>query len=334
MSARLCLLQRPRLQLTPTLEVSLGSKDAILLAVLALDGPTPRERLAAWLWPDAAPGQARTNLRQRLFRLRKLAGSEIVSTGTVLCLSSRVSLDITEAEQALLDDPYAAEGELLGVFEYLDCHDLDQWLRRARANWRARVQEALMVRVEQLEATGRLDLALVYARRLARDEPLHEHAQRTLMKILHRQGDRSAALQVYERLRQTLSTELGVSPSWQSEALRAELEAAPSPGEPASGSGEDGIGTASRGHFSSFDASFDEAYAHQKAAGAHLSDDSVGQWQRRIAALGQLNRVALPARVRLRIERLLREVQSLADASTADNDTQSKSIKRRTSSDP
>jgi DNA-binding SARP family transcriptional activator len=226
MSIRLRLLQRPSLQLPSGAEVGLGSQDAILLAILAIDGPTPRERLAAWLWPDAAPAQARANLRQRLFRVRKLAGHEIVSAGAVLRLSPLVLYDTELALAALRQDPHAAEGELLGVHEYLDCHDLDHWLRRARANWRARVHEVVTARIEMLEAQGHLDQALAYAHRMVRDEPLHEHAHRVLMKLLHQRGDRSAALQVYERMRQALHDELGVAPSLQSDALRTWIESA------------------------------------------------------------------------------------------------------------
>ena len=67
-----------RLQLTaaPSLHASgrtlaLATPDALLLAWLALEGPTPRERLATLLWPDSNAEAARNALRQRLFRLRK-----------------------------------------------------------------------------------------------------------------------------------------------------------------------------------------------------------------------------------------------------------------------
>ncbi len=46
--------------------VPLASRDAALLAWLALEGPTSRTRLAALIWPDSAPEEARNSLRQRL----------------------------------------------------------------------------------------------------------------------------------------------------------------------------------------------------------------------------------------------------------------------------
>ncbi len=53
--------------------IALAPRDAALLAWLALEGPTPRARLAALLWPTSEPEAARNTLRQRLFHLKKHA---------------------------------------------------------------------------------------------------------------------------------------------------------------------------------------------------------------------------------------------------------------------
>lgn len=50
----------------------LERKAAALLAYLALEGPTPRERLVGLLWPETQKqSSALNNLRQTLSRLRK-----------------------------------------------------------------------------------------------------------------------------------------------------------------------------------------------------------------------------------------------------------------------
>lgn len=64
--------------------VALADRDAALLAWLALEGPTPRARLAQLLWPDTDADAARNSLRQRLFRLRKTLGVELVVGSTTL----------------------------------------------------------------------------------------------------------------------------------------------------------------------------------------------------------------------------------------------------------
>ena len=69
----------------------LEPKDALLLAYLALEGPTSRARLATLLWPDVDEERARGNLRQRLLRLRRAAGVELVVGQPVAQLADGVA---------------------------------------------------------------------------------------------------------------------------------------------------------------------------------------------------------------------------------------------------
>src|SRR5512146_355200 len=92
----------------------LERKAAALLALLALDGARPRADLAALLWPRASVAQARNSLRQRLFRLQRAAGSDLVVGGHELRLADGVTHDLADAATRLGSDPQARLGELLG----------------------------------------------------------------------------------------------------------------------------------------------------------------------------------------------------------------------------
>ena len=65
--------------------------DALLLAWLIVEGPTPRERLAQLLWPGSELQAARNALRQRLFRLRRQCGTPMVTGAGVIISASRVT---------------------------------------------------------------------------------------------------------------------------------------------------------------------------------------------------------------------------------------------------
>src|SRR5258705_8424401 len=91
-----------RFELTgPDGTVDLPSKKlAGLLAYLACTAPQPqsREKLSALLWGSHFDAQARQNLRQSLFRLRKVLGQDALqgdgevgslNTGAVLCDGAR-----------------------------------------------------------------------------------------------------------------------------------------------------------------------------------------------------------------------------------------------------
>jgi DNA-binding SARP family transcriptional activator len=204
----------------------LERKDAALLAMLAIDGPTPRPRVAALLWPDAEPKKARNNLRQRLFRLRRSAGRDVVDESGALALAAAVGHDQAAVQAQLAQDPSAVSGELLGSFGYEDCSELDDWVRSARERFRVRRRDALAALAAQEEAAGHIARALLYAERLVVDEPLSEQAHRLLMRLHYRRGDRSAALAAYARCAQWLQQELAASPSGETRELAQLIERA------------------------------------------------------------------------------------------------------------
>src|SRR5262249_23465633 len=143
-AAHLVLLGEPRLLLADGSAHVLERKDAALLAILAVDGATPRGKAAALLWPEVDDDAARNNLRQRLHRLRKKAAHDVaVSVNDILRLASDVIHDLTGLQARLSDDAAASIGDLLGTFDYGDCVDLNDWVAIAREQWRAARRNAL-----------------------------------------------------------------------------------------------------------------------------------------------------------------------------------------------
>ncbi|HET8579787.1 MAG TPA: AAA family ATPase, partial [Nitrospiraceae bacterium] len=81
---------------------------------------------------------------------------------------------------------------------------------------------------EGFEQRGRDDLAIVYARRAAQADPLHEAFQRSLMRLLYRTGDKASAVTEFNRFAQLAKSELGVEPDRETIALVREIRQ-PSP---------------------------------------------------------------------------------------------------------
>ncbi len=218
-SAWLQLLAAPTLVRPDGTVLSLERKDAALLALLAFDGPTSRSRAAALLWPDAEVDKARNSLRQRLFRLRRAAGADLVEPDEGLRLADRVQHNLGSPAQQLAEDPNAAAGDLLGACTYEDCPELEDWVRVAREHWRAMRRDALAELAAKREADGHIARALVYAERLLAEDPVSEQAHRLAMRLHYRRGDRAAALAAYDRCRSALQRELGAEPDAETVAL-------------------------------------------------------------------------------------------------------------------
>jgi DNA-binding SARP family transcriptional activator len=204
----------------------LERKDAALLALLAFDGPLSRQRAAALLWPDAEPQKARNSLRQRLFRLRRAAGVDLILEGSALALAPGVPHDLADLQARLDDDPAAAMGELLGAFGYEDCDELDDWVRSARERFRSRRRDALAAAAAREEAAARIARALLFAERLVNEDALSEQSHRLVMRLHYRRGDRAAALAAYARCRQALAIELHAEPGAETRELAHLIERA------------------------------------------------------------------------------------------------------------
>lgn len=220
---RLRLLGAPQLCVDGRV-LALSAKDAALLCLAVRAGPIRSERVAALLWPQASAHQADTNLRQRLYRLRRDTGAPLLASGKLLEPAPALRTDLADALEQLASDEQAAQGELLGDFAYEELADFAAWLQGERAHWREQRQAALATAAERCEKEGALARGLVYAQRHAEGEPLAEHAQRRLMRMHYLRGDCAAAIAVFERFEQRLKDELGTPPSAETIELLATVE--------------------------------------------------------------------------------------------------------------
>jgi len=247
-AAQVLLLGEPRLLLADGSTHVLERKDAALLALLALDGTASRARVAALLWPEVDDEAGRNNLRQRLHRLRKRAGCDLVSSAQdVLRLADHVRHDTValarrahpeNASVEALPDPGsepAELSELLGSLDYADCAELHEWVTSARERQRAARRDLLTETAARLEREGRVAQALRYAEQMVVTDPLLEHAHRRVMRLHYLRGDRAAALAAFARCRATLARELEAVPGHETSRLAALIEASgvlPKPGPP------------------------------------------------------------------------------------------------------
>ena len=216
---------------------ALSADDAALLALLSLRGPQPRQWLASLLWPSSSAEAAQNSLRQRVFRLRKLAEAPVLTGSPILGLVQGIVHDLGDPLPALQADAMALQGPLLGELSFADQPELAAVIESERAAWRRRVHTALASLAHKFEAENRVVEALSYAGRLALEEPLREHSVRLLMRLHQRRRDRAAALSVYEQFKDRLFVEFGDRPSDETAALaeaisRGRVETTPAASAP------------------------------------------------------------------------------------------------------
>ena len=212
-----------RLDVQPGVAVALplAATDAGLLALVALDGPLPRGRLAAWLWPQGSPSAALGNLRQRLYRLQRRCGDNLVpSQGDLLSIDTRVGVQLAPDDGT---DTWAPDADFLGTHDYSHLPQLNAWVEALRGQWRKQQRTQLAQAVAAQRARGDLPAAITLMQKALASQPMDESLARALMDLQHAHGDRVALQQTFNQLTNTLRRELGVQPSAETAALHRQL---------------------------------------------------------------------------------------------------------------
>ena len=225
----------------PDGSVDLSSKKlAGLLAYLALTGPAPqsRDKLVGLLWGSHFEVQARQNLRQALFRLRRALGQDaLISDADEISLAPGVvECDATALEALTQEGSPASLAKAVDLYKGRLLADV-AITERAWADWVAGEQQRLeglaldaLVRFAEIElALGHADKALETAYRALAINNLREDAHRMAVQALAAAGRRAEALKHYRDLVALLKRELNVEPDAATRSLVAELRSAQPP---------------------------------------------------------------------------------------------------------
>ncbi|MCL4863270.1 MAG: hypothetical protein KJZ93_27950, partial [Caldilineaceae bacterium] len=219
-----------------------------LLAYLAVTHtPHRRDALATLFWPDFDQPGARDNLRRTLSSLHQALHQEwleidrntirlrdggdlwvdVVHFQTLLagCQSHPHPHDQTcdECLPLLNEAAQLSTGDFLAGFTLADSPGFDEWqafeterLRLALAGVLARLGDVYCNRAEY-------ETAIDHARRWVALDPLHEPAQRLLMRLYAENEQQSDALRQYKLCRQLLQNELGAPPATETTALYEQI---------------------------------------------------------------------------------------------------------------
>ena len=200
----------------------LERRDAAMLARVALQGPQARDALAEWTWPEVPREKAMNSLRQRLFRLRRLAGIELMAGPQRVALSTGVTHDLAPLLErdwspvaAGEDGPAhpARDAEFLDGCDYRDEPSIQHWVDEIRSRWRLLRRDGLLRAAGTFERASKLARAIESAEAALQLDPLNEGSHALLMRLRYLDGDTVAALAAYERCSTMLRDSFDAEPS-------------------------------------------------------------------------------------------------------------------------
>ncbi|WP_425570516.1 AfsR/SARP family transcriptional regulator [Pseudonocardia adelaidensis] len=199
---------RQRLMLRPSVQR--------VIALLAVHGDLNRVDAAGLLWPDLMPSRGHANLRTVLWRVRHDAPGFVCEEGDVVGLSPDVGVDMLgqrewawralSGEDPWIPAPRSVGRELLPGWG-------DSWLVYPREELRLLHLYALEAAGQRLLMGGRHGEAAGLAITAVNIDPLRESANRLLIEIHLRDGNRLDALRHFRQFRTLLLEETDTDPS-------------------------------------------------------------------------------------------------------------------------
>ena len=213
-------------------------KTLALLAILAAAGRAgvSRDKLLAYLWPEADAEHARGLLKQACYVLRRdLQQPDLFLGTTELRLNPAVIASDVQAFEVALerrDDAQAAAhytGPFLDGFYLNDSVEFERWVEAERDRLRLRAGAALERLATDATASGDYRAAVEWWRCLFVADRLNARVALSLMTALEATGDRAGALRVAQVHESLLRDELDSAPDAAVVQLTERLRAA---GEP------------------------------------------------------------------------------------------------------
>jgi len=229
------LLGSPRLERAGK-PVKVDTRKAIaLMAHLALTRERQgRDKLAAFLWPDADDGKAHAALRRTLSVLNKaLGGAGLDIERETIAITPEVWVDVNAFRGSLAAChahghpatdvcerclPALAEAvalyrdDFLAGFTLRDSLPFDDWQFFQNESLRRELAGALERLVRGQNERREFESAIQHARRWLALDSLHEPAHRCLMQLYEWTNQRAAAVHQYRECARILKQELGVPP--------------------------------------------------------------------------------------------------------------------------
>jgi DNA-binding SARP family transcriptional activator len=234
-----------RFQTLGTLEVTLDGAEApsqlrwkknIALLLYLARSPKrrcTREQLIGLLWPDKDDDAARQSVREAIRVVRQYIGEGLLTTtaDVVQLVDGTVELDADQLQKLVKQRDWAhatplINGHFLQGFKVPDAAGFEDWLTVERSFWDGLSMDALMSHAEErLDAGDELGAGdpISRARQL---DPLSQRALRAWMRRLANVGDRTGAIQVFEKFEQDARRDGGVTIEPETRAMVERLRSA------------------------------------------------------------------------------------------------------------
>ena len=183
-----------------------------------------RDEAVGIFWVDCDEPNARKNLRDALYHIKKIVGPDVIflegNTFISLNPSMRIKLDVDEARADILEK---YKGDFLSFFYVKNCLEFETWMEDYRRELRELYIHAAEERFEQAIRDKNTAKVSQYAGKLLDVYHLDESFYRKAVKFLMEEGEYSAAITLYQKLSSALKHDLDEEPEAETRALMDQI---------------------------------------------------------------------------------------------------------------
>lgn len=185
-----------------------------LLYYLAVERSASRQELIALLWESDDETKGRKNLRHALYVLKKELGGDVLISPqkSVIVLNAQWEIDCDYDRFVRHGEEAAYGGSFLAGFSVRNAFSLEEWILRTREKLHNLHLNRLQQQAKALWEKRDLEGACKAAAEYLEQEPFDEPMTVFLMTCYQERHQYTRATQVYQKLKEQLSRELGVDP--------------------------------------------------------------------------------------------------------------------------
>lgn len=205
----------------------------VYLAVAHAGQYSRRDSLVGLFWAETGQEQARASLRRLIHTIRRTLGPDIieargdeevrVNAAALWCDAAECSACFTDGRLNRAIDLY--KGPIMPGFVLAGARGFQDWIDMARRQLNREAVKAAVKLAEAHVAANEHSLAGDLAQFVTVIAPDFddEHQLRKLLRILHRQGNRAAALRLFEDFSRRLREDYDAAPAAETRNLICEI---------------------------------------------------------------------------------------------------------------
>ncbi|NMM62871.1 AAA family ATPase [Clostridium sp. P21] len=192
------------------------SKVQALFCYLVIKKQTTRDELSGLLWPDMEESTARKNLRNAIYKLKKVFGKQQVIdflNKSTIIFNENTKID-TDVEKFINneDEVDIYQGQFLKSFMPKGAENFEKWMCETREYLEGIYLKRLKDQIKVEENRGNNEKIEKYCKLIIKTDEFNEEAYRQLIYCYKNQRKFNNAIELYNKLSDILNKELAIVP--------------------------------------------------------------------------------------------------------------------------